>query len=190
MASDFTLARLNMVESQIRTADVTDLPLQDVLRVAPREAVIPADKAHLAYADAEVEYAPGRWLLRPRDIGKLLQALRPREGERALAIAAPYAAQVLEGMGLSVDRLDGADLTRPTGEGYDLIVCEGAVDVAPASWTAALGLTGRLGVVERTGPVGHAVIYRRGEDGISRRTVFDSTPPVLAGFEARASFAL
>ena len=93
-------------------------------------------------------------------------------------------------MGLSVDRLDGADLTRPTGEGYDLIVCEGAVDVAPASWTAALGLTGRLGVVERTGPVGHAVLYRRGEDGISRRTVFDSTPPVLAGFEARASFAL
>ena len=109
MASDFTLARLNMVESQIRTADVTDLPLQDVLRVAPREAVVPADKAHLAYADAEVEYAPGRWLLRPRDIGKLLQALRPREGERALAIAAPYAAQVLEGMGLSVERLDGAD---------------------------------------------------------------------------------
>ena len=190
MASDFTLARLNMVESQIRTADVTDLPLQDVLRVAPREAVVPAEKAHLAYADTEVEYAAGRWLLRPRDIGKLLQALRPREGERALAIAAPYAALVLEGMGLSVERLDGADLSRPTGDGYDLIVCEGAVDAAPAGWIAALGLGGRLGLVERTGPVGHAVIYRRGEDGIGRRTVFDSTPPVLAGFEARQSFAL
>ncbi len=34
MASDFTLARLNMVESQIRTADVTDLPLQDVYMAA------------------------------------------------------------------------------------------------------------------------------------------------------------
>ena len=190
MASDFTLARLNMVESQIRTADVTDLPLQDVLRVVPREAVVPADKVHLAYADTEVEYAPGRWLLRPRDIGKLLQALRPREGERALAIAAPYAALVLEGMGLSVDRLDGADLSRPAGEGYDLIVCEGAVDAAPAAWTAALSVGGRLGLVERTGPVGHAVIYRRGEGGIGRRSVFDSTPPVLAGFETRESFAL
>jgi protein-L-isoaspartate(D-aspartate) O-methyltransferase len=190
MASDFTLARLNMVESQIRTADVTDLPLQDVLRVVPREAVAPADKVHLAYADTEVEYAPGRWLLRPRDIGKLLQALRPREGERALAIAAPYAALVLEGMGLTVDRLDGADLSQPPGEGYDLIVCEGAINAAPAAWTAALGVGGRLGVVERTGPVGHAVIYRRGEEGIGRRTVFDSTPPVLAGFETRESFAL
>ncbi len=190
MATDFTLARLNMVESQIRTADVTDLPLQDVLRVAPREAVVPADKAHLAYADAEVEYAPGRWLLRPRDIGKLLQALRPREGERALAIAAPYAAQVLEGMGLTVTRLDAADLTAVPGGDYDIIVCEGAVDVAPQSWIGALATSGRLGVVERDGPVGHATIYRRGEEGVGRRTVFDSTPPVLAGFEARRSFAL
>lgn len=190
MASDFTLARLNMVESQIRTADVTDLPLQDVLRVAPRESVVPADKEHLAYADAEVEYAPGRWLLRPRDIGKLLQALRPREGERALAIAAPYAALVLEGMGLTVERLDGDDLRSPAGQNYDLIVCEGAIDAAPGSWTDALSVAGRLGVVERTGPVGHAVIYRRGEDGIGRRSVFDSTPPVLAGFETRSSFAL
>ena len=190
MASDFTLARLNMVESQIRTADVTDLPLQDVLRVAPREAVAPADKAHLAYADAEVEYAPGRWLLRPRDIGKLLQALRPREGERALAIAAPYAALVLEGMGLNVERLDAEDLTQLSGGGYDLIVCEGAVDAAPRAWTDALAPAGRLGVVERTGPVGHAVIYRRNEDGLGRRAVFDSTPPVLSGFETRQSFAL
>lgn len=190
MASDFTLARLNMVESQIRTADVTDLPLQDVLRVAAREAVVPADKAHLAYADAEVEYAPGRWLLRPRDIGKLLQTLRPREGERALAIAAPYAALVLEGMGLTVERLDGADLTQVAGQDYDLIVCEGAVDAAPAAWTDALAPGGRLGVVERTGPVGHAAIYRRNEDGLGRRVAFDSTPPVLAGFEARSRFAL
>jgi protein-L-isoaspartate(D-aspartate) O-methyltransferase len=65
-----------MVESQMRVSDVTDLPLQDALRVVARENCIPADKAFLAYADAEVEYAPGRWLLRPRDVAKLLQALR------------------------------------------------------------------------------------------------------------------
>jgi protein-L-isoaspartate(D-aspartate) O-methyltransferase len=189
MASDFTLARLNMVESQIRTADVTDLPLQDVLRDAPRESVTPADKAHLAYADAEVEYAPGRWLLRPRDIGKLLQALKPREGEKALAIAAPYAALVLERMGLIVDRIDGEDLKTVANGGYDLIICEGAVDRAPRSWIAALAPNGRLGVVERTGPVGRAVVYLGGEGDAGRRTVFDSTPPLLAGFEPQPGFA-
>ena len=189
MASDFTLARLNMVESQIRTADVTDLPLQDALRIAPRDAVVPADKAHLAYADAEVEYAAGRWLMRPRDIGKLLQALKPREGETALAIAAPYAALVLETMGLTVDRLESGDLKTVANGGYDLIICEGAVDRAPAGWIAALAPNGRLGVVERAGPIGRAVVYLRGEEGAGRRNLFDSTPPVMAGFEPEPGFA-
>ena len=189
MASDFTFPRLNMVESQIRTADVTDLPLQDALRVVPRETLVAADKAHLAYADAEVEYAPGRWLLRPRDLGKLMQALKPAAGEKALAIAAPYAALVLEAMGLSVDRLDGDDLKTVANGGYDLIICEGAVDRAPQTGIAALAPNGRLGVVERTGPVGRAVVYVRGEDAAGRRTVFDSTPPVMSGFEIQPGFA-
>ena len=55
MSTDFAAARLNMVESQIRTADVTDLPLQDALRVVARESVVPASKAYLAYADADIE---------------------------------------------------------------------------------------------------------------------------------------
>ncbi|MDB5458248.1 MAG: hypothetical protein JWP92_3833 [Caulobacter sp.] len=189
MSSDFAAARLNMVESQIRTADVTDLPLQDALRVVARETCVPAGKAYLAYADAEVEYAPGRWLLRPRDLGKLLQFLRPTAGERALAIAAPYAAAVLETMGLTVTRLEAGDLTAVPAGDYDLIICEGAVAQAPASWTAALALNGRLGVVERDGPVGRATIYVRAADGVGRRPVFDSTPPVMAGFAPALGFA-
>ncbi len=189
MSADFAAARLNMVESQIRTADVTDLPLQDALRVVARETVVPAAKAYLAYAETEIEYAPGRWLLRPRDVGKLLQFLKPKAGEKALAIAAPYAALVLEAMGLTVDRLDGDDLGAPAGHGYDVIVCEGAVLKAPAAWTDALALGGRLGVVERGGPVGRATIYVKAEDGVGCRAVFDSTPPVLAGFTAEPGFA-
>jgi protein-L-isoaspartate(D-aspartate) O-methyltransferase len=189
MSSDFAAARLNMVESQIRTADVTDLPLQDALRVVPREACVPAGKGYLAYADADVEYAPGRWLLRPRELGKLLQHLRPREGDKALAIAAPYAAAVLEKMGLRVTRLDGDDLTVVPGSGYDVIICEGAVPRAPAGWAKALAVGGRLGVVERVGPVGQAVIYVHAEDGVGRRAVFDATPPLLAGFAVEPGFA-
>lgn len=189
MSTDFAAARLNMVESQIRTADVTDLPLQDALRVVPRESVVPASKAYQAYADADIEYAPGRWLLRPREVGKLLQVLKPRGGEKALAIAAPYAAAVMEAMGLSVTRLEGDDLKAvPTGA-YDVIVCEGAVAVTPKAWQDALAVGGRLGVVERTGPVGRGTIYLRAEDGLGRRQVFDASPPILAGFEAEAGFS-
>jgi protein-L-isoaspartate(D-aspartate) O-methyltransferase len=187
--ADLAAARENMVESQVRTQDVTDVRIQDAMRDIRREDVAPAAKAFLAYADTEVEYAPGRWLLKPRDIGKLLQAVRPMPGERALAIAAPYAARVLEHMGLSVERFDGEDLAQVPGGVFDVIVCEGAVGRAPASWTAALAPGGRLGVVERDGPVGKACLYLSAEDGVGRRELFDSTPPVLGGMELQHGFA-
>jgi protein-L-isoaspartate(D-aspartate) O-methyltransferase len=123
-------------------------------------------------------------------VAKLLQAVRPMPGERALAIAAPYAAAVLEHLGLSVTLLDAGDLSQPPGdEAYDVIVCEGAVGRAPAAWLTALALRGRLGVIERDGPVGKACVYIRAEDGVGRREVFDATPPVMAGFAAEHGFA-
>jgi protein-L-isoaspartate(D-aspartate) O-methyltransferase len=187
--ADYAAARLNMVESQVRPADVTDVRLHDAMRALPRESFVAPAKAYLAYADIEVEYAPGRSLLKPRDMAKLAQAMRPMPGERALAIAAPYAAALLEHLGLSVVRLDEGDLSQLPAGAYDVIVCEGAVGRAPAAWTAALSLRGRLGVIERDGPVGKACVYVRAEDGVGRREVFDATPPVLEGFAAEHGFA-
>lgn len=186
--ADFAAACLNMVESQVRTQDVTDVRIQDAMRVLPRQDFVPADKAYLAYTDLEVEYAPGRWLLKPRDVAKLLQALRPMPGERVLAISAPYAAAVIETLGGQVTRIDaGAEL--PVGP-FDLVVCEGAVARAPQAWLDVVAMDGRLGVVERDGPVGKACLYVRAGDGIGRRELFDSFSPLLAGFEPQHGFAL
>ena len=189
MSADLAAARETMVDSQVRTQDVTDLAIIDAMRAFPREKLVPAGKTWLAYADTEVEYAPGRWMLRPRDIAKLLQALRPRPSEGALAIAAPYAAEILTLVGLSVTRQADADLTGVAGS-WDIIVCEGAVAKAPAAWISGLAVGGRLGVVERDGPVGRAMIYLRTEHSVGARPVFDSTPPVLAGFAPERGFAL
>ncbi len=189
MSADFAAARLNMVESQVRPSDVTDHALQDAIRVVARESLLPASKAFAAYADAEVEYAPGKWLMRPRDAAKLLQALAPHAGEKALAIAAPYAAAVLEAMGVVVTRLDEGDLTAaPTGS-FDIIVCEGAVSRTPESWKSALLSGGRLGVVERNGPMGKVYVYVRADDGVGGRASFDAAPPYLQGFEPVPGFA-
>jgi protein-L-isoaspartate(D-aspartate) O-methyltransferase len=185
--ADYAAARLNMVESQVRTADVTDVRIHDAMRALPRERFAPEAKAHLAYADIEVEYAPGRWLLKPRDVAKLVQGLRPMPGERTLAIGAPYAAALIEEMGLPVTRIEAGEAL-PEGK-FDVIVCEGAVGRAPETWLAALATNGRLGVVERDGPVGRAALYLRAEDGVGRRELFDSFAPVLAGFEAKHGFA-
>ena len=189
MSFDSRAARLTMVESQVRTADVTDYALTDAMRAVERESFCP-DKPTLAYADAELEYGPGLWLMRPREIGKLLQALLPRPGERALCIAAPYAAAVLREMGLEVTVVDGAaDLTNvPAGE-FDVILTEGAVAECPDVWVAALAEGGRLGVVVRRGPVGKARLYLREEGRTGWRDGFDATPPYLPGLEPKAQFA-
>jgi protein-L-isoaspartate(D-aspartate) O-methyltransferase len=184
MTFDLHSARQTMVESQVRTQDVTDPLIQEAMRVVPRETVCGA-AAHLAYADAEVPYAPGRWLLRPRDAAKLLQAVRGRPGERALAIRAPYLAKVLGAMGLSVDETD--DVAAAAGS-YDVIVCEGAVTKAPAAWLSALAPGGRLGVVERDGVVGRATIYLNSEDGPSPRIVFESGAPIIPELQPAPAF--
>jgi len=185
MPLDFDAARQTMVETQVRTNDVPDPAIQEAMRRASREALCGAN-THLAYADAEVEYAPGQYLMRPRDIAKLLYALRPKAGERALAIAAPYAAAVLELMGLEVE---SASADAAISGQYDVILSEGAVGAAPQAWLAALAPGGRLGVVEKDGPAGRARIYLRSGDGIGARDTFDASPPTLPGFEKKPEFS-
>jgi protein-L-isoaspartate(D-aspartate) O-methyltransferase len=211
MTLEFAAARENMVENQVRTNDVTDFGVQDAMRLVRRERLCPPTRLHLAYAEAPVEYAPGYYLMEPRDVAKLLQGLRPRPGERALAIAAPYGAAVLSAIGLKtalrlplgvepVDLVahlaeDGVptvpgDLAAVDENGpYDVILVEGAVDLVPEAWTDMLHLGGRLGVVERRGPVGRARLYTRSLDGVlSARTLFDATPPMLPGFAPVPAF--
>ena len=188
MTFDYQAARLTMVESQVRTSDVTDLHVQDALRVAPRESLLPADKQGMAYADAEIEYAPGLYLLRPRAVGKLLQALKPRPGEKALAIAAPYGALVMRQIGCAVDEI-AAGATPSKGK-YQLIVVEGAVTEVPAAWTAALAEGGRMAVILRDGPMGKVRLYGRRPGGqVVSHEVFDAAAPFLPGFEPKAQFA-
>ena len=211
MTLEFAAARENMVENQVRTNDVTDHAVQDAMGLVRRERLCPPTKLHLAYAETAVEYAPGYALMEPRDVAKLLQAIRPRRGERALAIAAPYAAAVLAAIGLKVTlRLpegiaaetlvanlaeDGVATTfgdlaaLGDDDPYDVLIVEGAVHKASGAWIELIAPGGRLGLVERTGPVGRAKLYtRNAEGGVAERRLFDATPPMLPGFEPAPAF--
>lgn len=207
---DFSAARKVMVDSQVRVNDVTDRGLQGALLTVSREKFCAADKAWAAYAEVEVDIADGRKLMMARDVAKLLQAVQPRAGETALAIAAPYAAAVLAAMGVQTTAQDSnqavldvvaeglaeagvtsatGPLSQPVGQDYDIIVSEVGVAMRPEAWIAALKIGGRLAVVERTGPAGKAVLYVRGRDGVSRRELFDSNPGVVAEMTPEPAFA-
>lgn len=206
---DFHAARQNMVESQVRVNDVTDTPLQLAMRHVARERLCAPAQSFCAYGDVEPQIAPGRVLMAPRDVSKLLQTVEPKSGEKALCIAGPYAGAILASVGLNVTVQEGdprtmaviepylkelkvatavADLKTPVGAAYDVIVVEGAVAELPAAWLKALKPGGRLGVVLKDGPVGRARLYIRLENGFSEREVFDSSPSTLPGFARTPSF--
>lgn len=208
---DFAAARKVMLDTQVRVNDVTDRDLQAAIGAVERERFCAADRAFSAYADVEPEIAGERRLMLPRDVAKLLQGVDARAGETALAVAAPYAAAVLARMGLKVTAQESdaavfevagavlaeagvetvvAPLTQPQGEGYDLIVSEGAVTERPEAWLEALRPGGRLAVVERKGASGTAVLYVRGREGVSRRELFDAAPDLLAEMVPAPAFAL
>ena len=184
---DYAAEREVMVDSQVRPNDAPNLEVQDAMRRIPRETFVPSDKRYLAYADASVPYAPGRWLMSPMIVARLINAVAPRQGERALVIAGPYAAAVLEALGLLVTRLDDGDLRNIQGD-WPLIFSEGAVPRAPREWLNALAPGGRLGVVECKGPVGRGVLYLRSDQGVGARTLFDCTAPVMPEFVDHPGF--
>lgn len=213
---DLARARDVMVESQVRTADVTDLRIIHAMRTLPRERFVPAAKRTLAYGDFEVDVAPGRTLLRPRDLAKLIQALAPQANERALEIAGAtgYGAAVLascckEATTLDPDpdlsfaaraALESSGVTNvktvstAVADGwkddapYDLILLNGAAEVIPETWFAQLAPRGRLGVIVRQGAAGSARIYTKSDGATAYRTVFDAMPPIVPGLNRSPEF--
>jgi protein-L-isoaspartate(D-aspartate) O-methyltransferase len=182
-----------------------------------RERFAPAQKRSLAYADLELEVAPNRVLMRPRDLAKLIQSLAPQAHERALEIAGAtgYGAAVLAACCQSVITLDpdstlsfaaGAALesagvanvkpaSTATADGwrddspYDVIMLNGATEIVPDAWLQQLAPGGRLGLIMRQGAAGAARIYTRAEESFAFRTVFDAAPPIAPGLQKPPSFA-
>lgn len=208
---DFTAERKAMVDSQVRVNDVTNHDIHLAMLDVARESFCAPERAFAAYSEDSVVIAGNRRLMPARDVAKLLQAADPRAGEKALALAGPYAAAVLARMGLTVTAQEAdqavfdvvgdalaaegvqtvvAPLSQPTGGDWDLIISEGGVSVVPEAWGAALRPGGRLVAVERQGAIGKAALFVRGREGLSRRELFDSSPSVLAELTPTPTFAL
>src|SRR5579872_4148851 len=106
-------ARFNMVETQIRPADVTDPQVLAALNAVPRERFVPRAAVALAYADVPVQIAPGRYLLDPRSFAKLLQLARITADDRILDVGCGtgYSSAILARLGANVVALEqDADL--------------------------------------------------------------------------------
>ena len=215
--SDYAKQRLNMVDAQVRTNDVTDPRIHAAMREVPRERFVPAAKRALAYADASVEVSPKRYLLDPRSFAKLLQLAAIKASDRVLDVgcATGYSSAVLARIGAEVIALEqDADLVRVASEmlpavgarnasvtqgslvdgfkpkaPYDVIFVNGAIGDAPETLLRQLAEGGRLvAVVQPNDSVGKAQLFVKENSEIGARPAFDAGVPELAGFKKAVGF--
>jgi protein-L-isoaspartate(D-aspartate) O-methyltransferase len=79
-------ARFNMIEQQIRTWEVLDPKILQLLNDIPRENFVPAEYQGLAFADIEIPLGHGQTMLSPKLEGRFLQALNVQKMHSVLHI--------------------------------------------------------------------------------------------------------
>lgn len=217
--TDFAAARRNMVDGQVRTADVTDLRIIAAMQEVPRERFLPPALAGLAYLDLDVPAGGGgsvpRRLLKPMVFAKLLQAADLAGTDHVLDVgcATGYGAAVLARIAGQVVALEqdpalakaataalaseanvsvaSVPLTEgwPPGGPYDVILLEGAAEEVPPALLRQLKDGGRLLCVLGAGPGAKAMVYRRSGEDIGSMPIFDAAAAILPGFVKPPEFA-
>src|SRR5947199_10358276 len=82
----FEQARYDMVEQQIRTWDVLDQDVLDLLFTVRREEYVPQQYRSLAFADLELPLPGGQRMWAPKLEARVLQTLKVRRSELVLEI--------------------------------------------------------------------------------------------------------
>lgn len=101
---DFSLARTNMVKSQVVPNGVTNASLLGALMEIPREAYVANTHQEFAYSDACLPMNATRHSLKPLQIAQLIQALSVSSGQKILLAGAGtgYEATLLTRLGAEV----------------------------------------------------------------------------------------
>jgi protein-L-isoaspartate(D-aspartate) O-methyltransferase len=178
---DYELARHNMIEQQIRTWEVLDQNVLDLLARIKREDFVPPVYRSLAFVDMEIPIGHGEAMWYPKIEARVLQALALKRTDRVLevgtgsgyltALMAAQALQVvsveihpdlketaeakLKAHGFANVQVKLGDAARDWGEDgrFDTIVLTGSTPLLPEAYLDRLNPGGRLFAVVGEPPV-------------------------------------
>lgn len=199
--TNFSAARIHMVDSQIHTMGVVNEAVLEAFRTVPREDFVPDEKRGFAYNDEDLSLGAGRSLMEPVTHARLLQAAAPLANDNVLDVGGGtgYSAAIL---GKVVNRVvcvepDAALLAkgeanwRRQGYGniiphqgsipdgcathgtYNLIFVNGSVAEIPQGLLGQLAPGGRLVAVikGKADKIGKAVLIQKSADGTTGERV-------------------
>ena len=181
---DFTAARAQMVEKQLRERGIEDERVLEAMGAVPRERFVPERRRELAYADAALPIGSEQTISQPWIVAAILQALDLQGTERVLEIGtgsgystcllgrladhvisierhsslARLAAEHLRGCEAHNVELMVGDGSRgvPDRGPFDAIAVHAAAPAPPPALVAQLADGGRM-VVPVAGPAGREV---------------------------------
>ncbi len=213
---DIEQARFNMVEQQIRTWEVLDQDVLDLLFAVRREDFVPAPYRLLAFADLEIPLGGGEKMWAPKLEARVLQELKltPDEGVLEIGTGSGYFTALLASRGAHVVSVEidpglsveaGAKLARAgirsveleVGDGargwgtatYDAIVLTGSTPVLPDAFVKQLNPGGRVFAVVGERPVMRAQLVRWVAPGaLATRTLFETVLDPLKNAATPARF--
>jgi protein-L-isoaspartate(D-aspartate) O-methyltransferase len=201
-------ARLNMIESQIRTWEVLDQTVLDLLLSVRREEFVPEKYRALAFADMEIPLGFGEVMLAPKMEARMLQELGVGKTDKILEIGtgSGYVTALLANLGgqvVTVECIEEFSLAAArriaghaldnvqfhAGDGaegwpaqapYDVILLTGSVPVLPESLQKQLGVSGRLLAVIGESPVMTATLITRvSGHALNTVSLFETAIPPL-----------
>jgi len=206
-------ARQMMIEQQVRTWDVSNPDVLNVLSTMPREQFVPFGYEALAFADTQIPIGHGQSMLTPMLEGRILQTLELGGNENILEIGSGVgyltaclsrlaqhitsleihdefrkrAAENLADAGVDNVELLSMDATQELPDRqFDVVVLGGSIQTFDTRFVDALTIGGLLFVIIGDAPAMEARIVRKtGENDWESECLFETElTPLINGLLA------
>ena len=214
---EYALARLNMVNNQLRPNRVDDPNVLDAMDEIPRERFLPKALRGVAYADEDLPLPDGSWLIEPVVLARLIQGAGVREADVVLVVGCStgYAGVVLSRLAATVILVEAEAAAQdveklldelgidnaavvvsedpaagdPSQAPFDIVFLVGSVASVPPSLFEQIGETGRIVAVLDGGRIGKATLFTKLHGVVGQREMFDAQIPPCPGLVASPGFA-
>lgn len=216
---DVEQARYNMIEQQIRTWDVLDQRILDLVARVHRENYVPEKYQDIAFADLRIPLDDEHAMMEPKLEARILQTLNIQPGDRVLEIGtgSGYLTACMSVLADSVVSYDiDENLSKQAGhrladdehenislrigdamgdfqlnEQFDVIVLTGSLPMMDKRFHDMLNIDGRLFLVVGEAPAMEALLITRvGENEWSTESLFETELAPLKNAQPPSHFHL